>query len=237
MIEAYLREDGDGDGIAQDAEEVDTPEVSLHSITGKDPKETMKTYGRIGLSTFVVLINSGSTHNFMSLSLARGLKLQPAEEGGVDVTITSGEKIPSPEKCIQIPVEMQGMTFEIDFYILPVEDYEVVLGTQWLQILGPIRWDFENLEMQFEWDKVPIILHGIKGKPGRSKEFKSLHPEAAENSKKMLDQNVKKKEELEQRGEGIVQSWNSSLGTRKLLGGRDDTDSKLGLIWHCSNNP
>jgi hypothetical protein len=195
MIEAYLREDGDGDGIAQDAEEVDTPEVSLNAITGKDPTETMKTYGRIGLSTFVVLIDSGSTHNFMGLSLARGLKLQLAEEGGVDVTIASGEKIHSPGKCIQIPVELQGMTFTIDFYILPVEDHEVVLGTQWLRILGPIRWNFETLEMQFKWNKVPIILHGIKGKSGRSKEFKYLYPEAAENSKKMLEQNVKKKEE------------------------------------------
>jgi len=49
--------------------------------------------------------------------------------------------------------------------------------------------------MQFKWNKVPIILHGIKGKSGRSKEFKYLYPEAAENSKKMLEQNVKKKEE------------------------------------------
>jgi len=121
----------------------------------------------------------------------------------VDVTIASGEKIYSLGKCIQIPVELQGMTFTIDFYILPVEDYEVVLGTQWLRILGPIRWDFETLEMQFEWDKVLIILHGIKGKPGMSKEFRSLYPEAAENSKKMLEQNVKKKqEELEPRVEG-----------------------------------
>jgi hypothetical protein len=62
---------------------------------------------------------------------------------------------------------------------------------------------FETLEMQFEWDKVPIIIHGIKGKPSRSKEFRSLYPEAAENSKKMLEQNVKKnEEELEPRVEG-----------------------------------
>jgi hypothetical protein len=105
MIEAYLREDEDGDGITQDEEE-DTPEISLHAITIKDPTETMKTYGRIGQSIFLVLIDSGSTHNFISLSLARVLKLQPAEEGGMDVVITSGEKIRSPGKCV--PVELQA---------------------------------------------------------------------------------------------------------------------------------
>lgn len=90
MIEAYLREDVDGDGIAEEAE--DTPKISLHAITGKDPTKTMKTYGRIGLSKFLVHIDSGSTHNFMSLSLAHVLNLQPAKEGGMDVTIASGEK-------------------------------------------------------------------------------------------------------------------------------------------------
>jgi len=113
----------------------------------------------------------------------------------MDVTIASGEKIHSPGKCVQVPVELQGMTFTIDFYILQLEDYEVVLGTQWLRILGPICWDFETLEMQFVWDKVPIILHGIKGKSYMSKEFLSLYLEAAENSKEMLEQNVKEKEE------------------------------------------
>jgi hypothetical protein len=115
MIKAYLREDVDGDGIAHEAEEEDTPEISLHAITGKDPTETMKTYGGIGLLKFFVLVDSGSTHNFMSLSFARMLNLQSAEEGGMEVTIAPGEKIHSPGKCVQVPVELQGMTFTIDF--------------------------------------------------------------------------------------------------------------------------
>jgi hypothetical protein len=115
MIEAYLREE-DGDGISQ--EEEDTPEISLHAITGKDNPETIKVNGRIGKSIFLALINSGNTHNFMSLSLARMLKLQPAEGDGMEVMITSGEKIRSLGKCIQISIELQSRIFIVDFYIL-----------------------------------------------------------------------------------------------------------------------
>jgi len=50
------------------------------------------------------------------------------------------------------------------------------------------------------WDKVPIILHGIKGNSGRSKEFMFLYPKAAENSKERLEQNVKEKEEERKHG-------------------------------------
>jgi hypothetical protein len=54
--------------------------------------------------------------------------------------------------------------------------------------------------MQFVWDKVLIILHGIKGKSCWSKEFLPLYPEAAENSKEMLEQNLKGKEEERKHG-------------------------------------
>jgi hypothetical protein len=111
MIEAYLREDVDWDGITQEAEEEDTTEISLHAITNKDLTETMKTYGRIGLSKFLVLIDSGSTYNFRSLALAHMSKSKPIEEGGMDMTIASREKIHSPSKCVHVLVELQGMTF------------------------------------------------------------------------------------------------------------------------------
>jgi hypothetical protein len=89
----------------------------------------MQIYGRIRQSNFLVLIDSGSTHNFMSLALAQLLRLQLKMEGGMDVMVASGEKLRSPGKCVQIPIELQGWKFSVDFYILQLEGYGVVLGT------------------------------------------------------------------------------------------------------------
>jgi hypothetical protein len=122
------------------------------------------------------------------------LKLQPAKGEGMEVMIASGEKIRSWGKCVQISVELKGRIFIVDFYILPLEGYGVVLGTQWLWILGPIPWDFETLEMQLVWDKEPIILHGIKSRSGRSNEFLSLHPETVKKSKERMEPIGKEKE-------------------------------------------
>jgi hypothetical protein len=68
----------------------------------------MKIYGRIEQSNFLVLIDSGSTHSFMSLALAQLLRLQPKKEGGMDVMVVLGEKLRSPGKCVQIPVDKAG---------------------------------------------------------------------------------------------------------------------------------
>jgi hypothetical protein len=72
MIEAYWGKDRDGDVVMEedDGEEGDQPLVSLHAITGKDAPETMKVYGVINKIISLVLIDFGSTHNFMSLALA-----------------------------------------------------------------------------------------------------------------------------------------------------------------------
>ena len=139
MIEAYLGEDEDDEVVMQEEEQDGEPlEISLHAIFGKDTPETMKIYGRIGQSNFLVLIDSGSNHNFMSLALAQLLRLKPKNEGGMDVMVASREKLRSPGKCVQIPVELQGWKFSIDFYILQLEGYGVVLCIQWLRMLGPI---------------------------------------------------------------------------------------------------
>jgi hypothetical protein len=132
------------------------------------------------------------------------LKLQPRAEGeGMEVMIAFGEKISSPSKCVQISIELQGKKKFVDFYILPLDGYGVVLGTQWLRILGPIRCDFETLEMQFVWDKEPIIQHGIKSRSGRSNKFMSLYLETAENNKERREPTGKEKEkEVEQLLEG-----------------------------------
>jgi hypothetical protein len=111
----------------------------------------MKVYGQIGSTISLVLIDSRSTHNFVSLALAKLLKLQPKDKGGMEVVVASGDRIRSPGKCLQVPVELQGWNFYVDIYILPLEGYGMVLGAQWLRGLGPILWDFEKLRMQFTW--------------------------------------------------------------------------------------
>ena len=45
----------------------------------------------------------------------------------------------------------------VDFFILPLEGYDVALETQWLRTLGPIQWDFETLQMKFQNESNYII--------------------------------------------------------------------------------
>lgn len=57
---------------------------------------------------------------------------------------------------------MQGDLIQTDFYLLPLEGGDVVLGTQWLCTLGNIEYDFSKLLIKFELYDTIISLQGLK---------------------------------------------------------------------------
>ena len=48
---------------------------------------------------------------------------------------------------------------------IPIGGIDVVLGVQWLQSLGTIAFNFQELFMKFLWEGKEFELRGIKGKP------------------------------------------------------------------------
>jgi hypothetical protein len=65
------------------------------------------------------------------------------------VVVANGEKLSSKGMCKGVLIILQGAAIKVDFYLLPLGGYEVVLGAQWLCLLGPILWDLSQLIMKF----------------------------------------------------------------------------------------
>lgn len=58
-------------------------------------------------------------------------------------------------------MQLGGFVTHVDFYILPLEGYEAVLGTQWLRTLGEILWNFSKMTMRFNISGKEILLKGL----------------------------------------------------------------------------
>ena len=50
-------------------------------------------------------------------------------------------------------------------FSIPMGDADVVLGVQWLQSLGTIDFNFQELFMKFSFEGKEVELRGITGKP------------------------------------------------------------------------
>jgi len=76
-----------------------------------------------------------------------GLAVQPRSR--LTATVANGEKIACPGVIRRAPVTVDGDTFHIDLYVMPLPEYDLVLGTQWMATLGKIVWDFATHTMSF----------------------------------------------------------------------------------------
>jgi len=61
----------------------------------------------------------------------------------------------------------------------------LILGIQWLSILGTIKWDFKHLKMEFKQGNRNLILRGIKEGTVQFMSQESL-PKAIENATQLF---------------------------------------------------
>lgn len=96
----------------------------------------------LGDATLHVLVDTCSTHIFLSQESAARARLPLIKRKGLLVTVANCDKVPSlgmfPDAHISIDLEV----FVTDLYVLLLGGYDLVLGMQWLATLGQILWDF-----------------------------------------------------------------------------------------------
>lgn len=68
------------------------PEISLHAITGIKNSQTMQLQILVNRHPMLGLVDSGSTHNFISESTAIRFGLKVAQRNGFQVAVANGEK-------------------------------------------------------------------------------------------------------------------------------------------------
>ncbi|XP_040996067.1 uncharacterized protein LOC121242242 [Juglans microcarpa x Juglans regia] len=131
-VDDLHQSDGEGplciENGEQDPIDVDALEVSVNAISGSISVNAKRLHGCVGSCAVEILVDSGSTHNFVDLLVVKDAKLMAHQASTLQVRVANGEKLLS-----------QG------------SGCDVVLGVQWLKTLGSITWNFVDMSMQFEW--------------------------------------------------------------------------------------
>ncbi|KAH7532957.1 hypothetical protein FEM48_Zijuj04G0078500 [Ziziphus jujuba var. spinosa] len=105
--------------------------------------------GQLGKYSVTILIDEGSTHNFIDQATVTRWGLPVVHGSPFQVMVANREKIQCFGKCVGLELIIQGCTVKADFYVLLVAACQVVLGVQWLETIGPIQTNYKNLTMSF----------------------------------------------------------------------------------------
>ena len=144
-----------------------TPTISCNALVGISTPQTLKIEGYIKKKKVIVLIDSGSTHNFIHYKLAKDLNCFVYLAPEFQVMIADGGTINCLGKCNKINITMREYVTNSPKISIPMGGVDVVLGIQWLQSLGTMDFNFQELFMKFSLEGKEIELRGITGKQGK----------------------------------------------------------------------
>nr|GEV84299.1 peroxidase 64 [Tanacetum cinerariifolium] len=137
-------------------------EISFHAISRTILPQTLQLPERIQNKDVVVLVDGGSTYNFVDQALMNRLGLQVDSTVNFSVVVANREKLACTRRVRNLSFVVQGCVISTDFFVLPVAACPNVLGVQWLKTLGPIEFDFNNLAMGFHITGSHHKLQGLK---------------------------------------------------------------------------
>ena len=99
-----------------------------------------------------MLIDYGSTHNFIHCKLAKFLNYFVYPTPEFQVMIANGGTINCSGKCHNINIAMGEYVLNSPMIAIPMGGADVVLGVQWLQSLVTVDFNFHKLFMKFRWE-------------------------------------------------------------------------------------
>jgi hypothetical protein len=102
--------------------------VSLHAMAGIKTAKTMLLPVTIHCELLTALVDTGSTHNFLSRDAMQHLALQPAGAEKFSVTIANGDRLTCQGVARQIPIVIGDEPFSIDCVGIDLGCYDFILG-------------------------------------------------------------------------------------------------------------
>jgi hypothetical protein len=131
----------------------DPPEVesviSLNALIGFSAPQALKLIGYIKHRKVIILVDSGSTHNFIHRCIAQETHCYIHAVNNFQIMIANGGSMKCGGHCENICLQIGDYHLKFHMFAIDMGGCDIVLGVDSLRTLGPILMDFKELTMQF----------------------------------------------------------------------------------------
>ena len=98
----------EGQNTSTNSEEV---EITLYALIGTPTPSTMRIRGKINGVNLVVLLDTGSTHNFIDAALVPSLHLLVDQSQTLEIKVANGAVVKTQGFCDQVSMHSRGGIF------------------------------------------------------------------------------------------------------------------------------
>jgi hypothetical protein len=108
--------------------------LSQAALQGTSAPRTMKFHGTIQGMDLLVLLDSGSSHSFLSAHVAQHIQGVSPLPSQLSVQIANGDRIQCIQQVTQAVWTLGGCEFQSSLRILPLQTYDLIVGMDWLEL-------------------------------------------------------------------------------------------------------
>jgi hypothetical protein len=137
------------------------PFISLNALIGFSAPQTLKLIGYIKHRKVIILVDSGSTHNFIHHHIAQETHCYIHVINNFQIMIVNGGSMKCGGCCENVHLQIDYYHLKSHMFAINMGDCDIVLGADWLRTLGPILMDFKELTMQFDQEGHQYKFQGI----------------------------------------------------------------------------
>lgn len=146
--------------------------LSKSALSGIPAARTIRLVGSLANIPVQILVDSGSSSSFVNQSLVPRLTHIHYDQVSSNVQVAGGSLLVSQGVLRSVPWTVDGCMFTSDFRILPLANFDVVIGMDWLEAYSPMQVDWRQ-----KWLAVPYAgaVHVLQGLAPSSPQHVSLH--------------------------------------------------------------
>lgn len=107
--------------VIEEEDSRDRPKIFLNALVGMTNPQTMIVTTKIGKVPLTMLIDMGSTQNFLHEPFTKLAGLHTQSNSSLRVVVAIREKLRSPRLCQEVTLNLQNLQFLVDFYLIKLE--------------------------------------------------------------------------------------------------------------------
>jgi hypothetical protein len=137
------------------------PVISLNALTGFSAPQTLKLIGYIKHRKFIILVDSGSTYNFIHRRISQETNCYICAVNNFQIMIANDGSMKCRGRCENVCLQIGDYHLKSHMFAIDMGGCDIVLGSDWLRTLSPILMDFKELTMQFDQEGQQYKFQGI----------------------------------------------------------------------------
>jgi len=136
--------------------------LSKSALSGVPAARTVRLVGFLQQIPVQILVDSGSSSSFVNENLVPQLSGIASDPLANSVEVAGGGRLVSTSLLHQVPWTVDGCTFYSEFRTLPLANFDVVIGMDWLEDHSPMLIDWRLKQLLVPYGGQFKLLQGSR---------------------------------------------------------------------------